>query len=43
MLDYRNEGRYAKFSSWNDLKLTVEEHKEIYDVISRTILDLKSA
>ena len=43
MLDYRNKGKYAKFSNWYKLKLTVEEHREIYDVISRTILDLKSA
>ena len=43
MLDYRNEGKYAKFSSWYDLKLTVEEHKKIYDVISRALLDLTSA
>jgi len=43
MLDYRNKGKYAKFSNWYKLKLTVEEHREIYDVISRALLDLTSA
>ena len=42
-LNHRYEGRYAKFSSCYDLNLTVKEHKEIYDVISRALLDLPSA
>jgi hypothetical protein len=43
MLDYRNEGRYAKFSNWYKLKLTVEEHREIYDIVSKTLLNLNNA